>query len=167
MMRTGAVPLERVVGKLLAEKNASLAVAESCTGGMLGQAITSVSGSSGYFLGGIIAYSNEAKIRQLGVTRSVLERHGAVSAETARQMAAGARRRFGADFGVSTTGIAGPKGGTRNKPVGLVFVGIAGPRACIATKFDFSGDRRRNRRSAVRAALKALREALTVKRRNI
>jgi len=114
-----------VVGRLLSERGLTLAVAESCTGGMIAEQITAVPGSSGWFLGGVVAYANSAKQSLLGVPEAMLIEHGAVSEPVARAMAEGVRERFGADVGISTTGISGPDGGTPEKPVGLVHVGIA------------------------------------------
>ncbi len=119
--------LASVVGQLLLAKGQTLAVAESCTGGGLGQILTETPGSSSYFIGGIISYSNQVKINLLGVNPDDLEREGAVSAIVARQMAAGVKEKLGTDWGVSITGIAGPGGGTDLKPVGLVYIGIASP----------------------------------------
>jgi PncC family amidohydrolase len=115
------------VGDLLRRQNLTLATAESCTGGLVGDWITDVPGSSDYYVGGVVAYSNEAKMHLLGVKSGTLRRSGAVSAATARQMAAGVRSLFGADVGVAVTGIAGPFGGTAKKPVGLVYVAVAAP----------------------------------------
>jgi len=116
-----------VVGKILLERGETLSVAESCTGGGLGSMLTEVSGSSSYFMGGIIAYSNHIKIQQLGVLEEFLTEYGAVSAIVARQMAKGIQVKFNTNWSISVTGIAGPKGGTENKPVGLVYVAIANP----------------------------------------
>ena len=116
---------EETVGRLLRDRGLTLALAESCTGGRIGDRITDVPGSSAYFLLGTATYSNEAKIGILGVSEQTLAEHGAVSTQTAEEMAAGARRRAGADLGLSTTGIAGPGGGTADKPVGTVCIGLA------------------------------------------
>jgi nicotinamide-nucleotide amidase len=123
----GETSLEQLVGDLLVSRGLTLAVAESLTGGSVGAAITRVAGSSRYFLGSVVAYDNEVKAKLLGVSRSTLLNYGAVSARVAEEMAIGARRLFGADLTVSTTGIAGPTGATAEKPVGLVYLGLAGP----------------------------------------
>ena len=117
--------LEEAVGRLLAERGLTVAVAESCTGGLIAHRLTNVPGSSRYFLGGVVAYANEVKEGVLGVRSETLRRHGAVSQETALEMARGVRRLLGADIALSATGIAGPAGGTPEKPVGLVYVALA------------------------------------------
>ncbi len=119
------IGLEEAVGRLLATQKKTVAVAESCTGGLIGHRLTTVAGSSAYFLGGVICYSNESKVRDLAVPRELIERHGAVSEEVARAMAEGVRARFGSDCGVAVTGIAGPDGGTAAKPVGTVWIAVA------------------------------------------
>jgi nicotinamide-nucleotide amidase len=136
-----------------------LAVAESCTGGMLGERLTSIPGSSDVFLGGVIAYHNDLKKQLLGVRADDLERHGAVSEEVALQMAAGIRERTGADVGVSVTGIAGPGGGTPEKPVGLVWIAVNGSDA-KARRFHVGGDRVEIRQRAAQAALEMVRRTL-------
>jgi nicotinamide-nucleotide amidase len=137
--------LASVAGKHLLESGQTLAVAESCTGGGLGEAITEVSGSSSYFLGGVISYSNDVKINLLDVDRQVLEQNGAVSAVVAEQMAIGVKAKLKSDWGISITGIAGPTGGTDSKPVGLVYVGIADPEGKVeAIELRFSPSRGRN-----------------------
>lgn len=148
--------LELAVAHALERRGWKLAVAESCTGGLLGHRITQVPGSSSYFLGGIISYSNQAKESLLGVSDETLARHGAVSRETALEMAAGACRALGADIGVSITGIAGPSGGTPDKPVGLTWIAVHSPRRAHAERFVFPGDRQGNRAAAAEAALKLL-----------
>ena len=153
-------PLEVVVGGLLRQRNATLAVAESCTGGMLGARLTTVPGSSQYFAGGFITYSNALKRELLGVPAETLESFGAVSAETAAAMAAGARERAGSTYAVSITGVAGPDGGTAEKPVGLVYLGIAGPEGDAVTHRRFIGDRERIRVFTTQAALDLLRRRL-------
>lgn len=153
--------LEKQIGELLSERGWTLAVAESCTGGLLGHRITSVSGSSSYFQGGVISYSNEAKESVLGVPEETLIEHGAVSEETAQAMAQGARRLLGTDVALSVTGIAGPTGGTTEKPVGLVYVGLAAEGADLWEKHIWQGDRAENKEQSAEAALKLLLEYLT------
>ncbi len=154
--------LEEEVGRLLAKKGLTLAVAESCTGGLAGHRITSVSGSSKYFIGGVIVYANQIKMKILGVSQTVLAKEGAVSESVARHMALSVRGRFDADIGIGITGIAGPTGGTKAKPVGLVFVGIADGRRCQVLKFNFSDkDRNEIKELSVQSALKMLRDFLT------
>lgn len=152
--------LPSIVGDLLREKRMTIAVAESCTGGLLGKMITDVSGSSDYFLGGITAYSNELKMKLLSVPRIILEKYGAVSDECARYMAEGAVQSLGANIGVSVTGIAGPGGGTDDKPVGLVYVGLAASGKTIGKKYRFGNDRERNRERGAVAALDMVRRHL-------
>jgi nicotinamide-nucleotide amidase len=124
--------LEEAVGRLLAVQRKTLATAESCTGGLIGHRLTQIAGSSAYFFGGVIAYSNESKIRDLGVSSALIEKHGAVSEEVARAMAEGVRARFGADFGLAVTGIAGPEGGSAAKPVGTVWFALADASGTLA-----------------------------------
>lgn len=154
---------ERRIGQWLTSRGATLAVAESCTGGLLGARLTSVPGSSRYFLGGVIAYANEAKTALAGVPPALLRQWGAVSAPVATRLAQGVRRRLQADLGVSITGIAGPGGGTRSKPVGLVFVAVADRWGSRVRRFRFSGTRAQVRRASVEAALKLLEERLREK----
>ena len=151
---------EEALGRLLRRQKVTLAVAESCTGGLLGGRITSVSGSSDYFLGGIIAYANAVKSRELGVDPVVLDREGAVSEPVARQMARGVRERFGADFGIGITGVAGPLGGTDRKPVGLVYIALADRRQCSVYSSVFSGDREAVRQASVTKAMEILEKRL-------
>lgn len=141
----------------LQARGQTLSVAESCTGGLLGARITERAGSSAYFLGGVLVYSNELKHRLLGVSQEILERHGAVSPECARAMAEGVKRLTGSDWALSVTGIAGPGGATAGKPVGLVYLGLAGREA---REFRFAGDRGQVRRLSVEKALEWLTEAL-------
>ena len=148
------------VANLLKEKKLKIATAESCTGGMLGNFLTNISGSSEYFDRGIISYSNRAKMELLGVSPETLEKYGAVSEQTAREMAEGVRKRSGVDIGISTTGIAGPTGGTKDKPVGLVYVGLSTEEKTIVRKFLFKGNRIENKESACAAALEMLLELL-------
>ncbi|OGQ80484.1 MAG: hypothetical protein A3F90_16455 [Deltaproteobacteria bacterium RIFCSPLOWO2_12_FULL_60_19] len=156
----GDVTLEEIVGKILAEKGWTLALAESCTGGYVGHRITRVAGSSAYFKSSCVCYANDAKVRFLGVKRATLEQHGAVSRETALEMAEGARREAGADIGLSITGIAGPSGGSAEKPVGTVWIAVAQEGRSEARAFHFQGDRERVILGASQAALNFLRTAL-------
>jgi len=137
----GATTMEAVVGRALRERGWRLGLAESCTGGLVVHRITAIPGSSAYFLGGVEAYANSAKMKLLGVRRETLERHGAVSEETAGEMAAGALNAFGADVAVSTTGIAGPDGGTPEKPVGYVCFGLATAERVVARTHQLWGTR--------------------------
>jgi nicotinamide-nucleotide amidase len=136
-----ASSLEESVGGLLIEKGLTVAVAESCTGGLISQLLTSIPGSSNYFDRGMVVYSNRAKMEQLGIPARVLEEHGAVSAPTARLMAQGVRSLAAADIGIASTGIAGPSGGSDEKPVGTVFIAMAGPEGVKVRKYKFSGRR--------------------------
>ena len=154
--------LEKQIGELLSERGWTLAVAESCTGGLLGHRITNVSGSSSYFRGGVISYSNEVKESILGVPEETLIEHGAVSKETAQAMAQGARRLLGTDVALSVTGIAGPTGGTTEKPVGLVYVGLAAEGADLWEKHIWQGDRAENKQQSAQAALELLLKYLTI-----
>jgi len=149
--------LESVVGELLLKKGATLATAESCTGGRIAHRITSIPGSSGYFTGGIVAYSNQVKTNILGVNPADIEKFGAVSSEVARQMAEGVRKVLNADYAVSTTGIAGPTGGTAAKPVGLCWFGIATPKGTDTFSCNFINDRQGNIATAASVALNELR----------
>ncbi len=152
--------LERVIGRLLSESGRTLACAESCTGGLLGHLVTNVSGSSDYFLESLVTYSNEAKARLLGVPKAMIRRHGAVSRPVALAMARGARERSGADFGLGTTGIAGPTGGTPKKPVGLVFTSLAWKGGAVVERNVFPGGREMVKRQAARKAMDMLRRRL-------
>jgi nicotinamide-nucleotide amidase len=156
----GRESLEKVVGYALSMRHATLSVAESCTGGGIGRRVTRVPGSSDYFKGGVIAYSNELKQKLLKVKAATLRAHGAVSEETAAEMAAGVRKICGTDYGVSVTGIAGPTGGSREKPVGTVYVGVQGPQGTSVRPYRFSGARSAVRGAAEQAALELLRRTL-------
>jgi len=145
--------LELRIHAVLTEHHLTLATAESCTGGLVASRITDVSGSSAYFLGGIVSYSNEAKASLLGVSWDTLNHKGAVSKETVIEMAQGARRVLNADIAVSVSGIAGPGGGTPDKPVGTVWVGLATPSGEEARHFVWEGDRIRNKQLSSEAAL--------------
>jgi PncC family amidohydrolase len=152
--------LEVIVGQMLAERKLKLATAESCTGGLVGHRLTNVPGSSEYFAGGIIAYSYEAKERLLGVHHDTLYKHGAVSAETALEMARGARRVLGADIGVAVTGIAGPGGGLPGKPVGLVYIALSARTYERVEHFVWDSDREGNKHHSSEVALAMLKEFL-------
>ena len=156
----GDVGLEEVVVRELTERRLTIAVAESCTGGLIGHRLTDVPGSSAVFRLGVVAYANEAKISQLGVRPATLEANGAVSPEVAEEMAEGVRRAGGAAVGVATTGIAGPGGGTEEKPVGTVWLGYADERGPYAVRLQFVDDRLLNKRLSVTAALALLRRQL-------
>jgi nicotinamide-nucleotide amidase len=145
--------LAEVVGQGLSRGKKTIAVAESCTGGMLSKMLTDVAGSSGYFMQGWVTYSNGSKVRELGVPSELIEKHGTVSLEVAQAMAKGARERAGTDFAVGITGIAGPQGGTEAKPVGLVYISVDGPEGCENRKCRFMRGREAVR---LRAALTAL-----------
>jgi PncC family amidohydrolase len=153
-------PLEAKIAKLLTAKNLTFAVAESCTGGLVGHRVTKVPGSSTYFLGGIVAYAYDIKERLLGVKHNTLYDHGAVSAETAGEMARGARRALGTDIGLSVTGIAGPTGGTPDKPVGLVFIALSARDCECCERHVWDGDRAENKARSAEAALDLLRRYL-------
>jgi nicotinamide-nucleotide amidase len=143
---------ERIQGVLI-EQGRTLATAESCTGGLIAYVLTEIPGSSDYFVGGIVSYSNGLKESELEVKRATLERHGAVSAQTAVEMADGARLRYKADVAVAVTGIAGPGGGTEAKPVGLTYVGVADENGHDARRFVWSDDRHTNKLRSAEAAL--------------
>jgi nicotinamide-nucleotide amidase len=160
MYGTDDETLEGAVGALLVRRRKTLAVAESCTGGLLSDYLTNVPGSSRYFLGSVVAYHNDVKQRELGVPASVLSQYGAVSAQTARWMAEGIRRATGADVGLSVTGIAGPSGGTKVKPVGLVYFGIADGTRQVSRRDQFYGDRASIKVQAAQTALDWLRHYL-------
>jgi nicotinamide-nucleotide amidase len=150
--------LEEIVGKSLQVRNLSLATAESCTGGYIGHLITSIPGSSEYYLGGLVAYSNALKVEYLGIKPETIEAHGAVSEEVALQMAEGVRKRSGSDFGLATTGVAGPGGGSAEKPVGTVWIAVAGPQGSKAKRYHFGNHRQRNIRRSALMALDRLRK---------
>lgn len=152
--------LAEIIGRMLLEKGQTLAVAESCTGGYISHLITSVSGSSGWYKGGVTAYSNEIKQSLLGVSAESLEKNGAVSEQVIREMAEGARNRLNADFAVATSGIAGPTGGTDEKPVGTVWIAVATPGKTVAEKFVFGDNRDRNIIRSSQTALQLLRRKL-------
>ena len=148
--------LESVVGELLRSQGLTLAVAESCTGGLLGHRLTNVPGSSDYFIGGVVAYSYDAKEHVLGVQHSTLYEHGAVSEETALEMARRARRLFATDMALSVTGIAGPGGGMPDKPVGLAYVALSTRDHEVCHRFVWESDREGNKAYSAQAALEIL-----------
>jgi PncC family amidohydrolase len=151
----------QAVINLCRERGWTLASAESCTGGLVGAELTAISGASDVYVGGVIAYSNEVKRTQVGVAEETLQEHGAVSAETAVEMAAGVRRALAADVAVSDTGIAGPSGGTPEKPVGLVFLAVTSPDGDVTERFQLAGDRQAIREQATDEALLLLRRVLS------
>jgi nicotinamide-nucleotide amidase len=154
------LPIENVVARLLTGAGKTLSVAESCSGGLLAHRLTNVPGSSSYFLEGFITYDNAAKTRDLGVPAAMIAAHGAVSAPVAEAMARGARERAGSDFAVGVTGIAGPAGGTDEKPVGLVFVALSRPGSAIHTRNFFFGPREAVKFQSSQKALDMLRRVL-------
>jgi competence/damage-inducible protein CinA-like protein len=157
---SGGESLEQIVGYFLQMRRATLSVAESCTGGLLAERLTRISGSSRYFVGGALVYSNEAKVEFCGVSPELLETHGAVSREVAAALAQGIRERCKTTFGVGITGVAGPTGGTEEKPVGLVYIALADANNTEVVERRFTGDRRRIRWFATQQALDMLRRKL-------
>ncbi|WP_110205494.1 competence/damage-inducible protein A [Nocardioides daejeonensis] len=161
LFSTDGRDLDRIVADLLRHAGATVATAESCTAGMLASRLADLSGSSAYLVGGFVTYSNEAKTTEVAVSPELLQRVGAVSEEVARAMAEGARTRLGTTYGLSTTGVAGPDGGTPEKPVGLVHVAVAGPRGIVHRRLRLAGGRSAVRSRAVVSTLHLLREVLT------
>jgi PncC family amidohydrolase len=151
--------LENIFSKL-SKLNLVIATAESCTGGLIAHTLTNISGSSNYFDRGVITYSNRAKIELLGVSEEIIKQKGAVSFEVAKAMAEGVRKKSKVDIGISTTGIAGPTGGTKEKPVGLVFIGVSNEKDTIVKKFQFKGNRLQNKESTCNEALKLILDLL-------
>jgi nicotinamide-nucleotide amidase len=156
----GDKTLEEVIAGLLTEKKLTIAVAESCTGGLITNRLTDISGSSDYLERGLVTYSNKAKISMLGVPAEVIEKHGAVSEETARLMAEGVRKLAGTDLGLSSTGIAGPTGGSKEKPVGTVYIALADAKQTICRHYSYRWDRKRNKDMFSEAALFLLKNHL-------
>jgi len=156
----GEETLEDVIAGILTEKKLTIAVAESCTGGLITNRLTDVSGSSEYLERGLVTYSNAAKISMLGVPAEIIEKHGAVSEETARLMAEGVRKIAGTDLGLSSTGIAGPTGGTKEKPVGTVYIALSDSRQTICRHYSYRWDRKRNKEVFSEAALFLLKNYL-------
>ena len=155
---------EEIIARLV-EKGRTLAVAESCTGGLIGHRLTQVPGSSAAFLGGVIAYHNAVKEHVLGVPAEILQREGAVSEATALAMAEGARRLLRADMAIAVTGIAGPSGGTADKPVGLTYVALASPDSRTCERYLWRGERAANKENSAEAALTLLRRYLNAETR--
>ncbi len=153
----GDVVLEEIVGKILNDKQQSLSTAESCTGGYIAHLITSIPGSSAYFKGSVVAYSNDIKTELLGVNEETLIAHGAVSEQTVLEMALGVKNKFNTDYAIAVSGVAGPDGGSDEKPVGTIWICIAGPNATEAYKFQFGKNRQRNIRLAAISSLNKLR----------
>ena len=153
------LPLAARVAELLKSRKQTIAVAESCTGGLLSALLTEKAGASGYFLGGVVAYHNRIKRSLLGVPNEVLRKYGAVSSQTAVLMAGGVRKKFKSHIGISITGIAGPSGGTKEKPVGLVYIAVANSKGVRCKKFIFSGTRSGIRLRAAKAAAQYLHAA--------
>ena len=147
---------ETTIVRLLTDRKKTLVLAESCTGGFIANQITNVPGASKIFLGGIVAYGNAAKEKFLGVRAQTLNRHGAVSEAVAREMAEGTRKRFGADFAIAVTGIAGPTGGTKNKPVGTVFIAVTGKSGTVVERKLNAFERKKFKEMTFRQALEML-----------
>lgn len=155
--------LEAQVGALLRDREQTVCTAESCTGGLIASRLTDIPGSSAYMLGGVVSYSNSAKQHLLHVRQGTLMAYGAVSEPTATEMALGARAQFGADYALSVTGIAGPGGGTPDKPVGLTYIGLAKPDGTVEVqRYVWEGDRVVNKQQSADAALQMLIDALTL-----
>ncbi len=152
--------LEERVGERLRESGGTVATAESCSGGLISHRLTNVPGSSAYFVGGAVTYSNKAKMQILGVDKQTLKDHGAVSEQVVKQMAGGAQERFDVDYAIACTGIAGPTGGTKEKPVGLVYIAVATPKATRVEECHFEGDRESVKRLTADRALTMLLESI-------
>jgi nicotinamide-nucleotide amidase len=152
--------LEKTIGDLLRERGWTVSIAESCTGGLVCDRITDVSGSSDYFMGGMVNYSNKSKAKHLGIPLDEIKRYGAVSPQVARKMAHGVRKAFHTTFGLSTTGVAGPTGGTKRSPIGRVFIGISEGRRTWVRKLDLKGNRREIKKQAAERSLEFLYEIL-------
>lgn len=149
------------ISLILKKQQLKIVTAESCTGGLISHTLTNISGSSDYFDRGIVSYSNTAKTELLGVSEGLLEKYGAVSKQVAKAMAEGVRIRSSVDIGIATTGIAGPTGGTKEKPVGLVYIAVSTSDDTIVKKFQFSGKRIENKKSTCNAALEMLLDVIT------
>jgi PncC family amidohydrolase len=154
--------LEQKIGILLTKQKKTLAVAESCSGGLLGHRLTNIAGSSNYFIGGVLVYANRAKTKLLGISPTLLKKYGAVSQPIAKRMANSIRRTFKADFGVSISGIAGPTGGTPEKPVGLTYIAVSTAKEVQCKEFHFKGSRQKIKTAATQSALKLLLSLINV-----
>ncbi len=152
--------LEKLIGDFLREKGWTLSIAESCTGGLICDRITDVSGSSDYFMGGMVTYSNQSKTDCLEVPAADIKRYGAVSSQVAKKMAQGVRKTFNTTFGLSTTGIAGPTGGSKEKPVGLVYIGVSSEKKIWVMNLNLKGSRREIKEKATEKALQYLYDTL-------
>jgi len=152
--------LEKAIGDFLRERRWTLCIAESCTGGLICDRITNIPGSSDYFMGGMVTYSNESKAEHLGIPLDFIKRHGAVSSQVARKMAQGVRKAFSTTFGLSTTGVAGPTGGTKRAPIGRVFIGFADRKRAWVKREDLKGSRREIKKKAAEKALQFFYERL-------
>ena len=152
-MNSDSNKLLEKISNILKIKDLKIAIAESCTGGLISHFFTNISGSSDYFERGIVSYSNESKIELLGVSEDILNKYGAVSSQVAKEMAEGVRCKSNVDIGLSTTGIAGPTGGTKDKPVGLVYIAVSSKDESLVNKFQFSGSRLENKDNTLNAAL--------------
>ncbi len=148
--------LEKVIGDYLGKRGLTLSIAESCTGGLVCDRITNIPGSSDYFMGGMVTYSNESKAEHLRIPLNYIKRYGAVSSQVARSMAKGVRKAFGTNFGLSTTGVAGPTGGTKRSPIGRVFIGLTDGRRTWVKKLDLKGSRREIKKEAAERSLEFL-----------
>jgi len=155
--------LEKLIGDRLRERGWTLSIAESCTGGLICDRITDVSGSSDYFEGGMVTYSNESKAKYLGIPLDYIKRYGAVSPQVARKMAQGVRKVFNTTFGLSATGVAGPTGGTKRSPIGRVFIGFANGRRTWVRREDLKGRRRHIKKEAAERSLEFLYKILIEK----
>ena len=155
-MRVEKKEILEKISLILKDKKLTIASAESCSGGLISHTLTNISGSSDYFDRGIVSYSNKAKMELLGVPEDVLEKYGTVSEQVAKAMAEGIRTKSNVDIGLSTTGIAGPTGGTKEKPVGLVYIGLSTKDEVLVKKFQFSGNRLENKENTCKAALQML-----------
>ncbi len=159
----GVMKLEKLIGNLLREGGWTLSIAESCTGGLICDRITDVSGSSAYFMGGMVNYSNESKEEHLRVPMDDIRKYGAVSPQVARKMARGVRKTFDTTFGLSTTGVAGPTGGTDRSPLGRVFIGFTDGKRTWVKKLDLKGNRREIKKEASERSLELLHKILIEK----